>query len=207
MTKDVKNAFFTIGQKAGCFVSDVRFLMEKSENAGKTFGKSVKNYLNKGKSAISGLNFLNSKELNDKELSIWEEKRNMLLLKIGEEVVELGRSDDLVSEFISSNEKMTQLIQSVNLCDYEISLIKGKRVSSEIETEKESVLKQAISNLKSQDHRQRIVALRVIEKFGDKKTMPHLIELLDDPVMEIRERTVEVLQGFSRSRIFEKGDL
>lgn len=131
-----------------------------------------------------------SRVRTDSKLAYWETKQKEAFGKFGQEIFGLIETN---VPAVFEEQKVKELLEEIRSCEKEIQSIKDEMAAQKQKIEIAMTMKRAESDLKSQDPRIRRVAIRILERIGNKDVLPHLTNALNDPDKEVRTRAAEVI--------------
>jgi len=161
--------------------------------AGKVAGTVVRK-TNKGVEKVKGGTMTICKKVGDicgSRLRRLKTKKKKAVSKLGVEI--WGLYEGKIFKSVFEQDRVKELVSEIEGYDKEIQELKKEIETRRKEKERRAIIKAARADLKSKDPGIRKAAIRVLDKLGDKSSIPYLNKVLDDPEKEVRESAAKVL--------------
>lgn len=130
------------------------------------------------------------------DLSYWESQQKEVLQKIGQEVL---TGTKLNASSVLEEKKVKAMIDDAQEIDKEIQKVKNEQALQKQKMELEETVERAKSDLKSENKKDRRVAVRILERIATRSMIPYLTELLSDSDPEVRSRASKTINKLVNS--------
>lgn len=177
-----------------CVGSTYRWAMEKTAKFRSFFNNAAKSMAEEARTIKARFGNLFKKVKTGGQLAHWEMKQKDNFAKLGEEVFKIKK--DKKTDALEG-ENIQEIMSNIEKDQDKINTIKEEDYAQKKRMEEMMVLKRATAQLESPEVRLRRVAIRVLERLGKKEAIPYLVNLLEDPDMDIRNLAKDVIRKLS----------
>lgn len=127
----------------------------------------------------------------DSRLAVLETKQKDSLQELGKEVFSLFKDQE---ERVFENDKVKEFLSQVQNYENEIQKVKDEIAVQKQKMEERAIIERVKKELKSDNPRTRKVAIRILERIGNKEEILELLSHnLNDPDPEVRVRVAELV--------------
>lgn len=171
MAEQTRKIRYFLGRAAGTVAEEVRVMTAKFGN----LFKRVK---------------------TDGQLAHWEMKQKDDFAELGEEIFRLKEAE---LDSLFKEESILKILEQLKQDQAKLKEVKDAVYGQRRRMEEIIIFRHALDKLKNPEARVRRVALRVLERLGKKEAIPHLVNLLEDPDPEVRQRARDIIQVLTAS--------